>query len=129
MNHSFCRCDAATIRRMPTKYELPAFLEGICTPSQYENWLRAKAKAHFRRDRNRGNSRATAEAYRSSIHRAVVNSNGLDAYTGLELRWDLIGTYDNEESRTRRRSYKHELGDLPTVDHIGDGLGEPDFAI
>jgi hypothetical protein len=31
-----------------------------------------------------------------AIHAAVVRSGGMDEYTGLLLRWNLIGTYDNE---------------------------------
>jgi len=64
-----------------------------------------------------------------AIHAAVERCNGNDEYTGLPLRWDLIGHYDNELSRLSRRAYKKALADLPTVDHVGDGLGPPDFAI
>lgn len=114
---------------MPSKYALPDFLREVCTPEQYQSWLRGKAKAHCLRDRNRGNAGATQESYRVAIHAAVTASGGLDAYTGLPLRWELVGTYDNEVSQARGRAYKHELGDLPTVDHVGDGLSAPDFVI
>ena len=30
----------------------------------------------------------------------MVRSNGIDAYTGRKLRWDLISKYDNDESKT-----------------------------
>jgi hypothetical protein len=45
------------------------------------------------------------------------------------LSWELLGTYNNDESKLRRRDYKRKLGLLPTVDHIGDGTGEADFKI
>jgi hypothetical protein len=88
-----------------------------------------KAGAHLRRDRKRGNKVATGEAYRVAIHAAVVASNGNDFYTGEPLEWERISTYCNDESKARRREYKRELALLPTVDHVGDGLGDPDFRI
>ena len=63
------------------------------------------------------------------IHRAVVHCNGRDSYTGEDLRWDLISTYDNEKSKAGRREYKAGFALLPTVDHVGDGLGPADFKI
>lgn len=45
------------------------------------------------------------------------------------LRWDLISRYSNSESKLRGRAYKKEFGDLPTVDHVADGLGPADFVI
>src|SRR5215213_4014564 len=107
--------------RAPKKYQLPHFLVGRCTQAVYERWLRAKAAAHVKRDRNRGNAAAIGEAYRVAIHTAVVASNGNDYYTGEPLEWERISTYCNEESEARRREYKRELALLPTVDHVGDG--------
>jgi hypothetical protein len=41
-----------------------------------------------------------------------------------------VSKYDNDESKKDRRKYKALFGHLlPTVDHVGDGLGEPDFKI
>ncbi len=64
-----------------------------------------------------------------AIHAAIVRCGGNDEYTGLPLSWELIGTYDGERSRMGRRTYKKELGNMPTVDHVSDGHGAPDFAI
>jgi hypothetical protein len=77
----------------------------------------------------RGNSTATREVYRRAIHNAVLKSGGRDAYTGEQLNWSQIGTYDNAQSRTLRRAYKASFALLPTVDHDGDGLGPADFEI
>jgi hypothetical protein len=82
-----------------------------------------------KRDRKRGNREAIGESYRLAIHRAIVESAGRDHYTGERLDWTLIGRYDNELSRVGRRSYKASLALLPTVDHVGDGLGPADFKI
>ena len=69
------------------------------------------------------------ETFRLAIHDAVVASGGVDAYTGHPLRWDLISTYDNEKSKAGKRAYKQGLGDLPSVDHVADGVEALDFRI
>ena len=84
---------------MARKYELPQFLADTMSQEAYERLLRRKAQAHVKRDRQRGNEQAMGDAYRQAIHKAVVNSGGLDAYTGEELDWRQISTYDNEQSR------------------------------
>ena len=80
---------------MSSKYPLPAFIVGAISQDHYVRWLRRKASAHVKRDRLRGNSEAVREAYRVAIRRAVVESNGLDQYTGERLDWLLISRYDN----------------------------------
>ena len=111
------------------KYERPDFLHERCTPEAYYRWLDRKADAHCKRDRKRGNPAATREAYMIAIHQAVLASNGLDAYTGQPLAWELISTYENNASRLGKRDYKKQFAQLPTVDHVGDGRGKPQFRI
>lgn len=100
------------------KYQIPEFLQGRITSETYERWLRRKAAAHVKRDRERGLSGVTGEAYRVAIHKAVIQSGGRDAYTGEELDWYLVSQYDNEESKKGRHGYKAKFALLPTVDHI-----------
>jgi hypothetical protein len=111
------------------KYELPAFLAGTITQTQYERWIRHKARAHVKRDRKRGNPSATNEEYNLEIHRAVIDSDGRDFYTGEALDWSLISTYENDRSKSDGRRYKATLALLPTVDHVNDGTGPADFKI
>jgi hypothetical protein len=111
------------------KYQLPQSLALLLDQTIYERWLARKAATHARRDRKRGNPSAIIESYKLAIHKAVELSDGRDAYTGEMLCWDLISKYDNEKSRLGRRIYKATLGLLPTVDHVGDGLGIADFKI
>jgi len=111
------------------KYALPKFLSATLSSAAYEKWLHRKAVAHVRRDRKRGNAAATNEAYKLAIHRAVVLSGGRDHYTDEILDWSLCSKYSNVESHTHRRRYKATLALLPTVDHVGDGLGEADFKV
>jgi hypothetical protein len=114
---------------MPKKYQLPDFLQGRVPEVVYDRWLERKARAHVRRDRKRNNDTATRQAYKEAIHRAVLLSGGRDWYTGEDLAWELISSYNNEESRIGRRKYKAAFALLPTVDHVGDGLGPADFRI
>jgi hypothetical protein len=111
------------------KYQCPDFLSSRVTQESYERWLRGRAAAHVKRDRGRGNTTATNEAYKIAIHRAVSHSGGQDHYTGEELDWSLLGRYSNEESKANGRRYKATLALLPSVDHVGDGLGEADFKV
>jgi len=111
------------------KFALPAPLEGKCTQEDYTHWLYRKAATHVRRDRKRGNDTATLALYRKAIHEAVCDGGDRDAYTGESLDWNLIRTYDNDESKRGRRAYKKRFALLPTVDHVDDGLGHPDFRI
>lgn len=110
-------------------YSRPPFLPTIITTKQYKDWLQDKAMTHCRRDRKRGNSTATISEYKTAIHNAVIASNGLDDYTGEPLDWTIISTYSNEQSKLGRRQYKKNFCLLPTVDHVGDGLGAADFRI
>jgi|SRR5947209_8377037 len=110
-------------------FELPLFLNNLVSSEAYVRWLQRKAAAHVKRDRKRGNSSASISDYKRAIHNAVCASQGRDAYTGEQLNWHLISTYDNAESKQGRRVYKARFALLPTVDHIGDGTGPADFKI
>lgn len=114
---------------MPRKHSMPKFLEGKVQPEAYEKWLSRKAKAHIKRDRNRGNSTPTVSLYKEAIHAAVVLSEGLDAYTGERLDWTLLSKYNNEESKAGRHGYKAGFALLPTVDHVSAGATEASFRI
>jgi len=114
---------------MPKRYQFPSFLIDKVTQEVYERWLRRKAQAHIKRDRQRGNETANGEAYRVAIHSAVLESGGRDSYTGEELDWSLISQYDNDKSKEDRRYYKHGFALLPTIDHVGDGTRSADFKI
>lgn len=110
-------------------FELPRFLDTVVTREVYVRWLQRKALAHIKRDRKRGNTCGSVSEYKRAIHQAVCRSGGKDAYTGEHLAWNLISTYDNNDSKLGRRSYKAAFALLPTVDHIGDGTGPADFRI
>jgi hypothetical protein len=110
-------------------FDLPPFLNGIVTREAYVRWLQRKAIAHVKRDRKRGNISASVSEYNRAIHNAVCASGGRDVYTHEQLEWNLISTWDNDESMQGRRIYKAKFALLPTVDHIGDGTGPADFAI
>ena len=117
------------VQCMSKKYDLPPFLSGIVSLQSYLRWLSRKSSGYVRRDKKRGNISANNEAYKVAIHRAVLESDGRDAYTGELLNWSLISRYSNAESKAMRRQYKASFALLPTVDYVGDGLGRADFKI
>jgi hypothetical protein len=111
------------------KYELPPFLAPLASQELYERWLHRRAVAHVGRDRERGNPSATNEKYKLAIHEAVQYWGGRDFYTGELVEWSLLSSYDNIKARGGGRAYKAKFRLLPTVDHVGDGRGEPDFKV
>ena len=58
-----------------------------------------------------------------------ILSDGKDAYTGELLDWMLISTYDNDESKIGRHTYKAKFASLPTVDHVDASATEASFKI
>ncbi|MCA1631962.1 MAG: hypothetical protein LC785_18480 [Acidobacteria bacterium] len=113
---------------MPTKHSMPSFLVNKVKPELYERWLKRKAMAHVVRDRKRDRTCSVA-LYKEAIHAAVLNSKGKDAYTGELLHWNLISTYNNEESKKGRHGYKAGFALLPTVDHVSAEATEASFRI
>ena len=97
------------------KYQFPECLNGQCYPLEFDRWLERKTRAHLKRDRQRGNTNATRESYKTAIYEAVVRSKGIDACTGKKMRWDLISKYDNDEAKAKGKEYKKEFGDLPRL--------------
>jgi hypothetical protein len=111
------------------KYRIPSPLLPYCDQATYSRWLDRTAHRQVDRDRERGNEHARVAEYKEAIHAAVVRDGVRDAYTGTLLSWDLISTYDNTAARLGGRAYKHRMRDLPTVDHVEDGMGPPKFRI
>lgn len=114
---------------MTKLYTLPACLAEQIDEQTYIRWLRRKAAAHVKRDRKRCAWDITGETYRRQIHAAVIRSNGRDHYTGEQLRWDLVSSYSNAESKAGRSVYKATLALLPTADHVPGADGKFDFVI
>lgn len=102
------------------KYTLPSFLRGRFLENSYKQWLYKKARACYNRDEQLGKCLGTREKYRKMIHKAVVNSKGRDAYTGENLEWELIGEYNNNDSKKQGKRYKKKFDFLPTVDYLGE---------
>lgn len=114
---------------MAKLYSLPDCLVGKIEEATYVRWLRRKAAAHLKRDRQRCDWEITGEGYRQQIHAAVKRSAGLDHYTGEVLHWDLLSKYSNEESKAGRSEYKASFALLPTADHVPGADGKYDFVI
>lgn len=118
------------VRPKTRKYQAPDFISStLVTQKTYEKWLHGRAVAHAKRDKKRGNKTASTEPYKLAIHNAVLQSGGRDHYTGEELEWSLLLQYCNLESKAQGRLYKAKFARLPSVDHVGSGLGDADFKI
>lgn len=111
-----------------SRYPVPAGL-GI-EHAVYIRWLRRKAAAHLKRDRKRfPHLELTRPQYLQDIHKAVCDHGTHDYYTGEELNWSLVSTYDNAASKLGRTAYKLGLALLPTVDHVFEPDGTWRFVI
>jgi hypothetical protein len=60
-----------------------------------------------------------------AVHRAVIRCGGKDEYTGENLEWRLVGTYDNAQSKAKGAPYKRKFRSMPTVDHVQGEDGRP----
>ena len=67
------------------KYPLPEFLEKRCELEAYHKWLHRRAQSLVKRDRKRWGKKLNLSAYKEKIHEAVIQSKGIDFYSGKEL--------------------------------------------
>jgi hypothetical protein len=116
------------------QFYIPEFIQVQCGRPAYMRWLQGRAAAHVNRDKKRfagreysGSGLPTVRAYKVVIHNAVVAQGSHDPYTGEKLDWSLVGKYDNSLSKKRGAEYKRRFRLLPTVDHVLDEMGRPEF--
>ncbi len=114
---------AAAVDSIPRKspYPLPEVLKGRVELSAYRRWIHVKAAAHVKRDKKRWGRALTLSSYKQAIHQAVLLHDGTDPYTGEDLRWDQLRTYNNDHSKLGGSKYKRSLRLLPTIDHLDNG--------
>lgn len=93
----------------------------------YPGWVQRKAVTLCKRDQKRG-GRGNVQDYRLAIHNAVVASGGLDHWTGEQLDWHLIGSYDPKQAETDGAEHKRRFALLPTPSQPS-GNPEPAFVI
>lgn len=112
------------IFQMPTnkKYSIPLFLKNVVSEETFVKWLSRRAKSQVKRDRGKGKE-CTISQYKNMIYDAVLYSKGKDAYTGEELDWSKISTYDSVKIGRK------DLLNMPTVDHEVDSNGNNTFRI
>jgi len=113
---------------MTKKYQFPECLKNQCHLSNLTDGLSGRPE-HISSVIGNAGIKCDKESYKTAIYEAVVRSKGIDVYTGKKMRWDLISKYDNDQSKAKGREYKKEFGDLPTLDHVDDGSGSPQFNI
>lgn len=117
-----------------TDAEIYLASKGINVSDKFEEWVKRKANSLHCRDRKKAIKRNKTFVYTKyhyviGICQAIIRKDcGSDFYTGENLRWDLIGRYENEESMQNGKEYKQQFSLMPTVDHI-DAEQEPNFVI
>lgn len=104
------------------EYPLPGFLagKGSITHAAYVRWLNCKSDTLRRRDLKRKMPYAAQGSntlYKQKLHEAVTRCGGFDPYTGGPLRWELIGSWDDERAKKEGRMYKKKFAAMPTADH------------
>ena len=99
------------------------FLKSNVNRKPIKHGWQEKQTPTLREIKKRWGITVTREDYKKAIHQAVIESKGIDAYTGKKLKWVLIGKYDNDQSKNGGSDYKKKFGELPTGDHVS-GKGE-----
>ena len=107
---------------MNEKYEIPDFMIGMKNSEEYKKWLIRKAMSQFKRDKDFYEKHDKVFPYeridyKEALHQAVIDSEGLDYYTGKKLDWHLISTWSNEDS-VKEIGYKKKFKKLPVLEHI-----------
>ena len=95
-------------------YEPPAWVKS--ESASYKRWLNKKANSVMKRDRKRGGTYCVKEAM-DAIHQAMHSSDGIDPYDGMAMNSELMGAYNNADSKARGAAYKRDFYRLPTIDH------------
>lgn len=121
-SQSESRMSQASKNPARVKYSLPKFLNSKMSEEIFRKWLQRRAQAQVKRDRAKGKY-CTIGQYQLMIYQAVLRSNGRDAYTGEELDWSKISTYDGKKVK------REHLLDMPTIDHAVDLTGREKFEI
>lgn len=93
----------------------------------YPGWVQRKAVTLCKRDQKRGGT-ANVQDYRLAIHQAVLASGGCDHWTGEQLDWHLIGSYDPKQADAGGPEHKRRFALLPTPSQPS-GNPEPQFVI
>ena len=93
--------------------------------ARYNAWLGNQARNCRDRDRGFVSPLPGIGKYRTAIHNAVERSNGEDAYTGEDLKWNLLNT---EPPSGPGRKKHCRRGKRPSVDHY-HGVGKMDYRI
>ena len=110
-----------------------------CDQSKFIVWVQRKAAALWERDKKKliareslsfeTNDNEKRAQYRQAIYKAIADiEENVCPYTGYPLKWDKIGTWDNEEAKKKGKVYKRDFALLPTVDHK-NAEPESDFVI
>jgi hypothetical protein len=111
----FCR------RRVVLTYEMPKFFApAIAGGKTYDKWLKKRARALRKHDRNRENHPHTAASYEAALHTAMKRSGGVDEYSGEPIDWSLAF---RNGILSKGAKHRRKFAAAPSLDHVtGGGL-------
>lgn len=104
----------------PLVYPLPPFLDNILSQSFYLDFINIRALRMYERDK--GLKRLCAinsskELYKEAIHKAITQTGLYDPYTGDEMHYDLLLTWNQNRAHSEGYAYRVQFMLMPTVDH------------
>jgi hypothetical protein len=100
-------------------YPLPQFLVGLISLLRYNAWIQERASTLYHRDLRRKRPCAingSIAQYRDAIHASVMAAGLTDPFTGDDLLWELIETWDPKKPISHDDFVKSYCW-MPTVDH------------
>ena len=115
-----------------TKYFLPDFLQGRVEQCVYRKWLIEHGSQLFIRDRRLKRPCAAGgneTVYTELIHAAVQSNGKSDPFTGQELAWEIINTWDTKAPWAHDPELMKRFALLPSVDHKYPSAVSLDFEI
>jgi hypothetical protein len=119
-----------TLSASKRKWRLPECLNEYAVDEDvFRKWLRRRALAHVKRDKQRGFLSASVPNYMQTILTAIEKSQGRDYYTGEKLDWSLIGLWRGTDDAEPRGQYRRKFWKLPSVDHDFTDPQNPIFHI
>ena len=120
------------MQRGAKEYPIPLVLTNAgISQDLYGKWLDKVTTPHLLRDRKRlVGQTIERKVYRVAIHKAVVESNGKDYYTGEPLNWKLLQHFSGSTVSTTAKGSKRASQEMtPTLDHENLSAKHPVFRI
>jgi hypothetical protein len=111
-------------------YFPPDFAKGKCTVRQFRKWLKDRTRTLYCRDVELKRPYALNSSWSTYTHMMndAAQHGQFDPYTGVELTWEEIDTWNPDLARGNRE-YAKAFALMPTIDHIDPAADVLEFEI